>query len=92
MGLGPLQPSAGAPPLAVQVVEFAAVQVIVLDPPGRMWVGWALKVMLGGAGGAELSTLRIRLSEPVPPGPEQVIEYAYSPATAIAPVLNPTAF
>jgi hypothetical protein len=58
----------------VQVVEFAAVQVIVLDPPGGMWVGWALKVMLGGAGGAELSTLRIRLSEPVPPGPEQVIE------------------
>jgi len=88
----PFHPSPGEPPLALQEVEFVAVQATVLDPPGRMWLGRALNAMVGGAGGAELSTLRIRLSEPVPPGPEQVIEYPYSPAVAMTPVLNPTAF
>ena len=60
------------PPDAVHDVEFAAFQVSVIEPPGASRVGLALNVIAGGAGGAEVATVRFWLAEPVPPGPAQV--------------------
>jgi hypothetical protein len=71
-GSVPVQLSLPEPPEAVQDVALAAFQVSVIDPPGANKVGLALNVIAGGAGGAEVATVRFWLAEPVPPGPAQV--------------------
>jgi len=92
-GLRALHPSPGARRWALQVVEFVAVQVTVLDPPGRMWVGWGAESdarwgRRRGARHAQDPAVGARC----PPGPEQVIEYAYSPANGDCAGAEPTRF
>jgi hypothetical protein len=53
-GLLPLQP-----PLAVQLVRFALLQVKVLVPPGTILVGVAVRVTLGSGPLTETTTLRV---------------------------------